>query len=157
MSEGTGKLPSDMTGGSSRYLFRMSVPTVSQPPSTQNRLKQLEAATSAFITEVSLDGVLQRAVQVSAQVIGAKYAAIGVLAPDGRMLEHFTTHGIDSDLAARIGTPPRGHGILGVVIREAKPIRLSDLTKHPDSYGFPPHHPPMRSFLGVPIFGSRGV
>jgi signal transduction histidine kinase len=135
----------------------MSVPTVGQPPSTQNRLKQLEAATSAFITEVSLDGVLQRAVQVSAQVIGAKYAAVGVLAPDGRMLEHFTTYGIDTDLAARIGTPPRGHGILGVVIREAKPIRLPDLTKHPDSYGFPPHHPPMRSFLGVPIFGSRGV
>jgi signal transduction histidine kinase len=135
----------------------MSVPTLGQPPSTQNRLKQLEAATSAFISEVSLDGVLQRAVQVSAEIIGAKYAAIGVLAPDGRMLEHFTTHGIELDLAAKIGTPPHGHGILGLVIREGKPIRLPDLTKHQDSYGFPPHHPAMRSFLGVPILGNRGV
>jgi signal transduction histidine kinase len=135
----------------------MSLQTVVQLPSTQERLKQLVAATSALITEVSLDGVLQRAVQVSAQVIGARYAAIGVLASDARTLEHFTTYGVDSELAATIGTPPRGHGILGLVIREGKPIRLPDLTKHPDSYGFPPHHPPMRSFLGVPIFGNRGV
>jgi signal transduction histidine kinase len=135
----------------------MSLPTVAQLPSTQDRLKQLVAATSALITEVSLEGVLQRAVEVSAQIIAARYAAIGVLAPDGRMLEHFTTYGIDPELAARIGKPPSGHGILGLVIREGKPIRLPDLTKHPDSYGFPPHHPPMRSFLGVPIFGSRGV
>jgi signal transduction histidine kinase len=135
----------------------MPVSSVGATPSTLERLKQLEAATSAFITEVSLEGVLERAVQVSAQVIGARYAAIGVLAPDGRMLEHFTTHGIESDLAARIGTPPSGHGILGLVIREARPIRLPDLTKHPDSHGFPSHHPPMQSFLGVPIFGSRGV
>jgi signal transduction histidine kinase len=135
----------------------MSLPSVVQLRSTQERLKQLVAATPALITEVSLDGVLQRAVEVSAQVIGARYAAIGVVAPDGRNLEHFTTYGIDPELAASIGAPPSGHGILGLVIREAKPIRLPDLTKHPDSYGFPPHHPPMRSFLGVPIFGSRGV
>ena len=135
----------------------MSLPSVLQPPSAQDRLKQLVAATSGLITEVSLDGVLQRAVQISAEVIGARYAAIGVLSPDGRMLEHFTTYGIDSDVAAEIGIPPRGHGILGLVIREAKAIRLPDLTKHPDTCGFPPHHPKMRSFLGVPIFGSRGV
>jgi len=135
----------------------MSLPTVVQLPSIQERLKQLVAATSVLITEVSLDGVLQRAVQVAAQVIGARYAAIGVLASDRRTLEHFTTYGVDSELAARIGTPPSGHGILGLVIREAKPIRLPDLTKHPNSSGFPPHHPPMRSFLGVPIFGSGGV
>lgn len=135
----------------------MPVAAPGAPPSTLERLKQLEAATSPFISEVSLEGVLRRAVEVAAQVIGARYAAIGVLAADGRMLEHFTTYGIDSDLAARIGTPPVGHGILGLVIREAKPIRLTNLTKHPDAYGFPPHHPSMCSFLGVPIFGSRGV
>ncbi|HEY2376143.1 MAG TPA: GAF domain-containing sensor histidine kinase [Gemmatimonadaceae bacterium] len=135
----------------------MSLPIVVQLPSTQERLKQLVTATSALITEVSLHGVLQRAVQVSAQVIGTRYAAIGVLASDGRTLEHFTTYGVDSELAARIGAPPRGHGILGLVIRDGKPIRLPDLTKHPDSLGFPPHHPPMRSFLGVPILGNRGV
>ena len=75
---------------------------------------------------------------------------------DGRALESFTTHGIDPELEA-IGPPPSGHGILGLVMREAKPIRLHDLTEHPDSSGFPPHHPPMRSFLGVPIVGRRGV
>ena len=90
-------------------------------------------------------------------MIGAHYAAIGVLAPDGRLLESFTTYGIDDETRARIGPPPRGHGILGLVIREARPIRLPDLTRHPDSYGFPPHHPPMHSFLGVPIVGRRGV
>jgi len=137
--------------------FGMSSSAIVETPSTQDRLKQLVAATPALITEVSLDGVLQRAVEVAAQVIGARYAAIGVLASDGRTLEHFTTYGVDSDLAARIGTPPSGHGILGLVIREAKAIRLPDLTKHPESYGFPPGHPPMRSFLGVPILSSRGV
>ena len=121
------------------------------------RLKRVIYATSALITELSLDGVLQRVVQVAAEVIGAHYAAIGVLAPDGRVLESFTTHGVSDELRARIGPPPRGHGILGLVIREPRPIRLPDLTKHPDSYGFPPHHPPMHSFLGVPIVGRRGV
>jgi signal transduction histidine kinase len=121
------------------------------------RLERLIFATSALITELSLDGVLQRVVHVAAEVIGAHYAAIGVLAPDGRLLESFTTHGVSDELRARIGPPPRGHGILGLVIRDPRPIRLPDLTKHPDSYGFPPHHPPMHSFLGVPIIGRRGV
>jgi signal transduction histidine kinase len=121
------------------------------------RLERLVYATSALITELSLDGVLQRVVQVAAEVIGAHYAAIGVLAPDGRVLESFTTHGVSDELRARIGPPPQGHGILGLVIREPRPIRLPDLTKHPDSYGFPLHHPPMHSFLGVPIVGHRGV
>jgi signal transduction histidine kinase len=121
------------------------------------RLERLIFATSALITELSLDGVLQRVVQVAAEVIGGHYAAIGVLAPDGRVLESFTTHGISDEVRARIGPLPRGHGILGLVIRDPRPIRLPDLTKHPDSYGFPPHHPPMHSFLGVPIVGRRGV
>jgi signal transduction histidine kinase len=135
----------------------MSLPAVMQRPSTQERLKQLVAATPALITEVSLDGVLRRAVQISAEIIGAHYAAIGVVASDGRTLEHFTTYGIDPDVAAKIGTPPRVHGILSIMIREAKPVRMPDLTKHPDYRGIPPHHPPMRSFLGVPIFGNGGV
>src|SRR5436190_20868232 len=137
--------------------FGMPSPSVAHPPSTQERLEQLVRASSALITEVSLEGVLQRVVQVGAEVIGASYAAIGVVAPDGRLLESFTTYGIDAELRASIGRLPRGHGILGLVIREAKPIRLPDLTKHPDSYGFPRNHPPMRSFLGVPIVGRNGV
>jgi signal transduction histidine kinase len=124
----------------------------------QQRLKRLlEVANSVMITEVSLDGVLTRVAQVAAEVIGARYAAIGVVGSDGRMLEHFTTYGIDDELRARIGRPPEGHGILGLIIRDAKPLRLPDLTRHPDSCGFPPHHPPMHSFLGVPIFGRGGV
>lgn len=125
--------------------------------SAEVRLEQLVLATSSLITELSLEGVLQRVVHVAAELIGAHYSAIGVLAPDGRVLESFTTHGITSELRALIGPPPKGHGILGLVIREARPVRLPDLARHPDSYGFPPHHPPMRSFLGVPIIGRRGV
>jgi signal transduction histidine kinase len=110
-----------------------------------------------MITEVSLEGVIARVAQVAAEVIGARYAAVGVLGSDGKVLEHFTTFGIDDDLRARIGKPPEGHGVLGLILRHAKPVRLPDLTEHPDSGGFPPHHPPMHSFLGVPIFGRGGV
>jgi signal transduction histidine kinase len=125
--------------------------------STSERLEQLVLAGVALTAEPSLDGVINRVVSIAADVIGANYAAIGVLAPDGRTLESFTTRGMTAEEQARIGPPPRGHGILGLVIREARPIRLPDLTRHPDSYGFPPHHPPMHSFLGVPIVGRRGV
>jgi len=121
------------------------------------RLEQLVLASVALTAEPSLDGVLNRVVRIAAEVIEAQYAAIGVLGPDGKTLESFTTRGIDDEARARLGSPPRGHGILGLVIREAKPIRLPDLTKHPDSYGFPPNHPRMNSFLGVPIVGRRGV
>jgi len=131
--------------------------SIARPLLASARLERLVAAGSSLLTEVSLEGVLQRVVEIAADVIGARYAAIGVLAPDGRLLESFTTHGIDAEQRALIGEPPRGHGILGLVIRAARPIRLPDLTQHPDSYGFPPHHPPMHSFLGVPIVGKRGV
>ena len=130
---------------------------MARPAAGSPRLERLVVAASSLITEVSLEGVLERVVEVAAEVIGARYAAIGVLAPDGRLLESFITRGIDAEQRALIGDLPRGHGILGLVIRAAKPIRLPDLTKHPDSYGFPPHHPPMQSFLGVPIVGKRGV
>jgi two-component system, NarL family, sensor histidine kinase DevS len=122
-----------------------------------DRLERLVTTTSALIAETSLEGALDRIVLVAADVIGARYAAVGVLGPDGRLLERFVTYGIDGATRARIGPPPRGHGILGLVIREARPIRLPDLARHPDSYGFPPHHPEMHSFLGVPIVGRRGA
>lgn len=101
--------------------------------------------------------MLQQVTDTALDLIGARYAAIGVVAPDGRTLESFTTSGIDPATRDKIGALPRGHGILGLVVREARVIRLPDLAKHPDSYGFPPHHPPMHSFLGVPIVGRRGV
>jgi len=135
----------------------MQPPVTTQTATTQQRLERLVVTTSALIGEVSLEGVLQHVVEAAAELIGARYAAIAVLAPDGRLVESFTTHGVDAERRALIGAPPRGHGILGLVIRESRPIRLPDLTQHPDSYGFPPHHPPMHSFLGVPIAGRRGV
>jgi signal transduction histidine kinase len=122
-----------------------------------DRLEQLVMASLALTSELSLDGVLGRVVSIAADVIGARFAAIGVLAADGQTLESFTTRGMSDEERAQIGALPKGHGILGLVIREAKPIRLPDLMRHPDSYGFPPHHPHMHSFLGVPIVGRRGV
>jgi len=134
------------------------MPTASPTPNTpQWRLEQLVTAGTLLTSELSLEGVLQRVVEIAVEVIGAKYAAIGVLGPDGRTLESFTTMGLSDEERAAIGPPPRGHGILGLVIRVGKPIRLANLGEHPDSYGFPPNHPPMSSFLGVPITGRRGT
>ena len=110
-----------------------------------------------LISEVSLEGVLQLAADPAAELIGARYAAVGMLNPDGRTLEGFTTHGLPAEQRAQIGALPRGHGILGLVIHEGRSIRIPDLMKHPSSSGFPPNHPPMHSFLGVPIVGKRGV
>lgn len=119
------------------------------------RLERLVSAGTLLTSEMSLDGVLTRVAMIAAEIIGARYSAIGVLAPDGRVLERFHTHGLSDAERERIGPPPRGHGILGLVIREKRVIRLPDLARHPASYGFPPHHPPMHSFLGVPIV-ARG-
>lgn len=121
------------------------------------RLEQLVLAGLALTSEASLAGVLTRVASIAAEVIGARYAAIGVLAPDGRLLEQFVTHGIGETDREQIGALPTGHGILGLVIREGRPIRLPNLALHPDSFGFPPHHPPMHSFLGVPVMGRRGI
>ena len=127
------------------------------PAPRDDRIEQLVLAGLALTSEASLDGVLARVAEIAADVIGARYAAIGVLAPDGRALERFVTHGISDAERDQLGAPPTGHGILGLVIREARPIRLPDLVRHPDSSGFPPHHPPMHSFLGVPVVGRRGI
>jgi signal transduction histidine kinase len=123
----------------------------------QGRLERLVEAGTLVVSELSLEGVLEHTVQTAASVIGARYAAIGVLTPDGQTIERFHTYGMTEAERAAIGPPPRGHGILGLVIREARVIRLPDLKRHPDSYGFPPNHPPMHSFLGAPIAGRRGV
>lgn len=132
-----------------------STDTADMPQGEQ--LEQLVLAGLALTSEASLEGVLQRVVAIAAEVIGARYTAIGVLAPDGRLLERFITHGISEEERTAMGPPPSGHGILGLILREGRPIRLPDLARHPDSCGFPPHHPPMHSFLGVPITGRRGV
>lgn len=123
----------------------------------RGRLERLLQITVGLASQVSLERVIQEVTDTALDLIGARYAAIGVVAPDGHTLESFTTSGIDAGARKQIGALPTGHGILGLVIREAKVVRLPDLAQHPDSSGFPPHHPPMHSFLGVPIVGRRGV
>jgi signal transduction histidine kinase len=124
---------------------------------SEDRLKTLVEVGLLLTSELSLDGVLQRLAQHSARLLGARYAAIGVLDPTGKQLEAFHTSGISDEDRERIGPLPRGHGILGVLIRNPRVLRLPDLSRHPDSFGFPPHHPEMKSFLGAPIIGRRGV
>jgi signal transduction histidine kinase len=125
-------------------------------PESQDRLRSLLDAGIALSSELSLDALLQKTVRTAAELTGARYAALGVIDRTGAELERFVTHGIDAATHAAIGPLPRGRGILGVLIREAKPLRLRDIADDPRSVGFPPHHPPMRSFLGVPIV-LRGV
>jgi signal transduction histidine kinase len=122
----------------------------------QDRLRALLDAGIAVTSELSLDALLQRLVETAAGLTGAKYAALGVIDRSGQALERFIVTGIDPETQAAIGDLPRGRGILGVLIRDAKPLRLNELSDHPSSVGFPEHHPPMRSFLGVPIL-LRGV
>jgi signal transduction histidine kinase len=122
----------------------------------QDRMRALIDAGIALSSELSLDAVLQKLVETAALLTGAKYAALGVLDPTHTRLERFLTHGIDVDTRAVIGDLPTGRGILGVLIRDASPLRLHDLSQDPRSVGFPPGHPPMRSFLGVPV-ALRGV
>lgn len=100
---------------------------------------------------LALDDLLDRVLSVAREVTGARYAAVGILGPRRRELERFITSGIDAAGRQAIGDLPRGRGILGLLIENPKPLRLGDLGAHPRAYGFPQGHPPMRSFLGVPI------
>jgi len=124
--------------------------------SLQPRLRALLEAGIALASELSLDAVLQRLLETAAALPHAEYAALGVIDPSGRELERFVTHGMGEETAREIGDLPRGRGILGALIRDAQPLRLHDLTQDPRSAGAPPGHPPMRTFLGVPIL-LRGV
>jgi signal transduction histidine kinase len=121
----------------------------------RRRFESLLSAGVAIFSEHSLESVLQQIADSARDVVGARYAALGVLAADRSTLSQFVTSGLSPTQRQRIGEPPRGRGLLGLVIREPKPIRSADINRHPQRYGFPPHHPPMRSFLGVPI-RSRG-
>ena len=121
-----------------------------------DRLRGLVEAGIALSSELSLDGLLQRLVETAAELTGARYAALGVIDKSGQALERFLTTGIDPETHAAIGDLPRGRGILGVLIREGQTLRLHDIADDPRSVGFPRHHPPMQTFLGVPI-RLRGV
>jgi signal transduction histidine kinase len=121
-----------------------------------DRMRALLDAGVALTSELSLDALLQRVVETAAQLTGARYAALGVIDRTGSELERFVTTGIDPQTHAAIGELPRGKGILGVLIADAATLRLHDLSEDPRSVGFPAHHPPMRTFLGVPVL-LRGV
>jgi signal transduction histidine kinase len=120
------------------------------------RLRTLIDAGIALSAELSLDGLLQRITKTAAEVTEARYAALGVIDASGQELERFVTVGVTDEEHAAIGDLPRGRGILGVLIRDATPLRLSRIADDPRSVGFPPNHPPMHTFLGVPIV-LRGV
>ena len=119
--------------------------------SLTERLRGLIDAGIALGSELSLDELLQKLVETSAALTGARYAALGVIDGTGTELERFLTTGIDPETHAAIGELPRGLGILGVLIENAEPLRLESIGEDPRSVGFPPNHPPMRGFLGVPI------
>ncbi len=135
---------------------RTSETATSDPRDELERLRILVHAGIALNSELSLDALLQRLVETAAELTGARYAALGVIDRAGQSLERFFTAGIDEETRSAIGDVPRGRGILGVLIREARPLRLRDIAEDPRSVGFPRNHPPMRSFLGVPIV-LRGV
>jgi signal transduction histidine kinase len=107
-------------------------------------------AVVAIASDLDLHSVLSRIVVAACELTGARYGALGVIGADGN-LDDFVVHGIDDDVRARIGDLPHGRGILRLLIDEPVPLRLEDLHEHPSSYGFPEHHPPMRTFLGVPV------
>jgi signal transduction histidine kinase len=120
----------------------------------REQLGALVEAGKVLAAERSLDAVLQRIVEVACRLLQARYGALGTLDAAGA-LDRFVTTGLDEEQRARMGSLPAGRGILGVAVRERRPLRLRDLTADPRAVGFPPHHPAMRSFLGVPIV-SRG-
>jgi GAF domain-containing protein len=119
--------------------------------SLTERLRGLIDAGIALGSELSLDDLLQKLVETAAELTGARYAALGVIDGTGTELERFLTTGIDPETHATIGELPRGRGILGVLIKDAEPLRLQSIRDDPRSVGFPANHPPMRGFLGVPI------
>ncbi len=121
-----------------------------QERALRRRLEALNAASLAIAAELSLPNLLQRITDIARELTGARYAALGVVGEDGRLVE-FITSGISAEERARIGPPPEGCGLLGLILRGSQPVRVANIAEHPAAFGFPPGHPVMTSFLGVPI------
>ena len=117
----------------------------------QARLGELLTAVVGISANLELSEVLRRIVESACALVEARYGALGVLDESGLGLAEFITHGMSEQQRARMGHVPRGVGVIGLLIRDARTYRFADLTDHPDSVGFPPHHPPMRTFVGTPI------
>ncbi|MGW2826138.1 GAF domain-containing protein [Streptomyces sp. NPDC001443] len=118
---------------------------------TRDRVHSLLEAVLSVGRELDLEQALHSIVEAAAVLVDAEYAALGVIGPDGRRLSAFHTVGVSEEQIARIGPYPEGHGILGELISHPEPLRLAKISEHPASHGFPAHHPPMNTFLGVPI------
>lgn len=131
-------------------LLRDFVARADELLKTQERMNGLLASVMALAEDLSLEAVLDRLVRSACELVGARYGALGVIGED-RSLSHFVTVGIDDDEIRSIGDLPTGHGVLGLLIRDPRPLRLHDLGQHPIASGFPRNHPPMKSFLGVPV------
>ncbi|GIJ81328.1 Histidine kinase-like ATPase domain-containing protein [Micromonospora phaseoli] len=131
-------------------LLQEMLDRVGEVVTSRERLRALLDAVVGIGTDLDLRSTLQRIVQSACDLAGARYGALGVIGPD-RLLYDFITHGISAELHAQIGDLPHGRGVLGLLIDDPKPLRMPDITQHPQSYGFPQHHPPMHTFLGVPV------
>ncbi|WP_434994267.1 GAF domain-containing sensor histidine kinase [Arthrobacter sp. Ld5] len=131
------------------YSEELSSGAPSRTP-TLAGMEDLLAAFAAIADDLGLDTVLERVISAACRLVDARYGAVGVIGPN-RTLGHFTTVGLQDDEIRRIGQFPTGHGILGLLISEPHSLRLPDLREHPLAHGYPEGHPPMRSFLGVPI------
>jgi signal transduction histidine kinase len=127
------------------------MPGPKDPSADRGRVDRLLEAVLAVSSDLDLKLVLQRIVEVAVNLVDARYGALGVADEAGRGLSQFITVGIDEAGVARIGPPPTGHGVLGELLRAPQPLRLHELAQHPTSVGFPAGHPPMASFLGVPL------
>ena len=121
----------------------------------EHRLRRLIEVGASLVSNFELESLLEHVLEVARELTGARYAALGILDAEHRTLERFITSGIDPELHARIGNLPRGRGVLGVLIDNPEPLRLTDVADHPSSHGFPEHHPAMTNFLGVPIMIRR--
>ncbi|MFC7545725.1 GAF domain-containing protein [Plantactinospora sp. GCM10030261] len=131
-------------------LLQEMLDRVGEVVASRERLRALLDAVVGISTDLDVRSTLLRIVESACELVGARYGALGVLGGDG-YLHNFITHGIGAEEQARIGDLPHGRGVLGLLIDDPRPLRMPDITKHPQSYGFPPHHPPMHSFLGVPV------
>ncbi|HEY8466262.1 MAG TPA: GAF domain-containing sensor histidine kinase [Solirubrobacterales bacterium] len=118
---------------------------------SKDQVERLLDVGRALVSELDLDAVLRRVIQEARDLTGARYVALGVLDAQKKGLERFVYLGVDEETRRRIGPLPRGRGVLGELIKNPKPLRIDDLSAHPRSFGFPAHHPEMRTFLGVPI------
>jgi signal transduction histidine kinase len=126
---------------------------VSDDATRDDQARLLIEAGLALASELSFEAVLERIVEIAARMTNARYAALSVL--HGDSIERFITHGLTPQEREAIGDPPTGHGLLGLLIREGRPLRVDDIGAHPLSVGFPPGHPPMRTFLGAAVV-ARG-